>query len=78
MHLGLRAYRHRVRGGDEADPICNLSDEGAKQDLEHWVRCPALALRRRNRLGEDYTGLDLLTRFPLEAIALDRESLSGA
>ena len=76
-YLGLRAYRHRVRG-DDADPICNLCDEGVEQDLEHWVRCPALAPRRRNRFGENYTGLDLLTRFPLEAIALARESLSGA
>ena len=75
-YLGLRAYRHRIQGGDQ-DPTCNLCDEGLAQDLEHWVQCPALASLRRNLIGENYTGLDLLTKYPLEALALARRSLSS-
>ncbi len=75
--LGLNAYKNCVRG-DSVDLKFHLSDKGAVQDLEHWVRCPALAPLRRNLIGEDYTELDLLIRYPLETLALAMKSLPGA
>ena len=76
-YIGLRAYRARIAGTPQ-DPNCDLCDEEVPQTLEHWVQCPALSAARRNLIGEDYTDLDILTRYPTEAIALARRSLLGA
>ena len=73
-YIGLRAYKNRIDGG-VTDPTCPHCDEGALYNIEHWVQCPALSSLRRDLIGEDYRGLDLLTRFPLEAIALARATI---
>ena len=74
--VGLMAYRSRIQLG--TDPSCPLCDEGCPQDLEHWVRCPALTRLRHDTYGSDETGLDMLTRSPRNALALARSSLLGA
>ena len=73
-YRGLRAYKNRIDGG-LTDPKCPHCDEDALHNIEHWVQCPALAHIRRSLIGEDYRGLDLLTKFPLEAIALARATI---
>ena len=73
---GLRAFKHTLDPSvDPTCPQCGL----APQDLEHWVaHCPATAVQRRNLFGPEGGGLDCLSRFPAEVVALARSTLLGA
>ena len=64
--------------GTPQDPNCDLCDKEVPQTFKHWVQCRSLSAARRDLIGEDYTALDILTRYPMEAIALARRSLLGA
>jgi ribonuclease HI len=71
-YIGLRAYKSRI--DPTTSPKCNLCDTEEDQDLEHWLqRCPATARERHYRFGEDSGGLNVLTKHPMEVIALSRQ-----
>ena len=74
---GLRAYRARV--DRVSDPNYHLYGEGVPQILEHWFQeCPATEQRRQDLFGGELRDLSCLSRYPIKAIALARNSLLGA
>ena len=68
------AYRNRIN--PDSDPTCPLCEDGI-QDFVHWMtKCAGTLEHRRNLFGpEDYDRLEMLTRNPLQAIALAKLTL---
>jgi ribonuclease HI len=74
-HIALRAYKNRIDG--ITNPSCPLCSE-EEHSLEHWfTRCPGTELQRRRLFGEDFDKLECLTKSPLKAVALARQTLGA-
>ena len=68
-----------INGEDESTTICPICEQ-TPHDLEHWItKCAGTLAKRRILFGqEDMDKLDVLTKFPGEALVLAKSSLLGA
>jgi ribonuclease HI len=74
-HTSLQEYKNRI--DKVTDPICPLCRE-EEHTLEHWfTKCPATENQRRKLFGEDNGKLECLTKYPLKAAALARQTLGA-
>ena len=72
-HPALKAYKARI--DRVTDPTCPLCEE-EDQDMEHWfTRCPGTELKRWLLFGDDSGKLECLTKHPIKAVTLARQTL---
>ena len=70
------AFKNKLDG--VTDPTCECGE--APHDQEHWMKhCPRTLLKRMMYFGPEYFNrLEALTKFPTQAVAFARETLSVA